>query len=226
MGGGRRRAYGAAMSIEHLVALEVDAVSKRYGRRGVLHGASLTVRRGEAVAVTGENGSGKSTLLRLCAGMLTPDAGRIHRHGTVGYCPQEPGLVDLLDPDQHLLLFGTAAGLSRAEARASGRRALDALGFPPGERGLARDLSGGSRQKLNLALALLGDPALLLLDEPYQGFDMGAYVDFWAHVGRWRAQGRAVVVVTHLLTELDRVDRVVQVRGGAVRAHRGAGVGA
>jgi ABC-2 type transport system ATP-binding protein len=71
-------------------------------------------------------------------------------------------------------------------------------------------MSGGNRQKLNLALALLGDPEVLLLDEPYQGFDHGAYVDFWEHVHRWRELNVAVAVVTHMLTELWRVDRVVE----------------
>jgi ABC-2 type transport system ATP-binding protein len=197
--------------------LQAEDVTKRYGRRRVVDGASLGVHRGEAVAVIGENGAGKSTLLRLCAGLLAPDAGTVRRAGRLGYCPQEPGLVDLLTAEQHLLLFGSALGLSRRECRAAGRRRLDDLGFPAGTRTVARDLSGGTRQKLNLALALLGDPDVLLLDEPYQGFDMGAYVDFWGLVDRWRDEGRAVVVVTHLLTELDRVDRVVEVRDGAVR---------
>jgi pimeloyl-ACP methyl ester carboxylesterase len=69
---------------------------------------------------------------------------------------------------------------------------------------------GGTKQKLNLALALLGDPKVLLLDEPYQGFDRGTYVNFWDHVHRWREEGKAVVIATHMLAELDRVDRVVE----------------
>jgi ABC-2 type transport system ATP-binding protein len=194
--------------------LQATGVVKRYRRRTVLDGADFHVDRGEAVAIIGENGAGKSTLLKLCAGLLAPDAGTIRRDGRVGYCPQEPGVVDLLTAGQHLLLFGAAAGLPRAEARRSGRALLESFGFPLDEKAVAKDLSGGTRQKLNLALALLGDPDVLLLDEPYQGFDMGSYVDFWAHVDSWRDEGRAVVVVTHLLTELDRVDRVVEVRGG------------
>jgi ABC-2 type transport system ATP-binding protein len=75
-----------------------------------------------------------------------------------------------------------------------------------------RRLSGGSRQKLNLALALLGEPDVLLLDEPYQGFDHGTYVSFWEHVDRWRSQGRAIVVVTHLLADTVPIDRVVELR--------------
>ena len=105
-----------------------------------------------------------------------------------------------------------SAGLSRTAARRDGLALLESLGFPTDDGAVAKDLSGGTRQKLNLALALLGTPTTLLLDEPYQGFDMGSYVDFWDHVDTWRAEGRAVVVVTHLLTELHRVDRVVEVK--------------
>lgn len=193
-------------------ALQANALAKRYGRRSVLDGVNFHVDRGEAVAIIGENGAGKTTLLKVCAGLLAPDAGSVRRHGRIGYCPQEPGVVDLLTAEEHVLLFGAAAGLSRSHARTTGMALLDSFGFPAGENAVARDLSGGTRQKLNLALALLGDPTVLLLDEPYQGFDMGTYIDFWSHVDAWRDEGRAVAIVTHLLTELQRVDRVVEVR--------------
>jgi ABC-2 type transport system ATP-binding protein len=203
-------------------ALEAAGLTKRYRRRTVLRDAGLRVRRGEAVAIIGENGAGKSTLLSLCAGATTPDAGTVRRSGRVGYCPQEPGVVDLLTADEHLLLFGAGAGLRRADARRRGWALLGSLGFPEETRAVARELSGGTRQKLNLALSLLGDPTVLLLDEPYQGFDLGSYTDFWAHVDRWRDEGRAVVIVTHLLTELHRVDRVVELTDGNVRARTGS----
>jgi ABC-type multidrug transport system ATPase subunit len=202
--------------------LEATGVTKSFGRRRVLLGADLEVRAGEAVAIVGENGAGKTTLLRICAGLVAPDNGMVRRAARVGYCPQQPGLVDLLTADQHLVLFGRALGLDRAAALQGGRDVLGSLGFPVGDTAVVRDLSGGTRQKLNLALALLGAPTVLLLDEPYQGFDRGSYVDFWQHVDAWRHEGRAVVVVTHLLAELQRVDRVVDlsvVRAeGSVRA--------
>ncbi len=198
-------------------ALLARGLTKRFGRRRVLDDVSLSVARGEVLALIGENGAGKTTLLRLCGGILSPDAGSVQRAGAVGYCPQEPGVVDLLTADEHFRLFGAAAGLGPREARRRGRRLLDDLGSPAGDDAVARDLSGGTRQKLNLALALLADPAALLLDEPYQGFDHGAYVDFWGLVDRWRDEGRAIVIVTHLLTELDRVDRVLEVRDGSVQ---------
>ena len=192
--------------------LSATGVWKSFRRktRPVLRNATLEVRAGEVVALVGENGAGKTTLLRICAGLLPPDTGEVLAAGRIGYCPQEPGVFDLLTADEHLILFGCAVGLSRAVAVAHGRGLLRGFGLSYAGREMARELSGGARQKLNVALALLGDPPILLLDEPYQGFDRGAYVNFWDHVRTWRAEGRGVVVVTHLLAELDRVDRVVE----------------
>ena len=193
-----------------MVLLRADGVTKRFGRKPVLDGVSLSIEAGEAVAIVGENGAGKSTLLRICAGLMKPDRGAVAVEGRVGFCPQEPGVFELLTPDEHLALWAPALEQSRADALAQGHELLGELGFRADEVGQARHLSGGARQKLNLALALLGDPRVLLLDEPYQGFDRGAYVSFWEHVAGWRADGRAVVVVTHLLAEAALVDRVVE----------------
>jgi len=191
-------------------ALTASGVVKAFGGRRVLDGIDLAVRPGEVVGLVGENGAGKTTLLRICAGLTAPDAGSVQVGGRVGYCPQEPGLLDLLTADEHLVYFGAALGLDRAAAVAAGRRVLEEFGYPVADRKVTRRLSGGTRQKLNLALALLGDPAVLLLDEPYQGFDRGVYVNFWDHVDAWRAAGKAIVIVTHMLAELSRVDRVVE----------------
>ncbi len=189
--------------------LAVSRVSKSYRRRPVLREVSLQACPGEVVAVTGENGAGKTTLLRICAGLEAPDGGTVRCDAAVGYCPQEPALLDLLTAGEHVTLF--AAGRhGRNDVAASAHELLESLGVHRGMRTLARDLSGGARQKLSLALALLGQPGLLLLDEPYQGFDHGSYLDFWHHADMWRAGGKAVVIVTHLLTELHRVDRVIE----------------
>lgn len=190
--------------------LTVSKVWKSYRRHPVLRDVSLDVAAGESVAVVGENGSGKSTLLRVCAGLLAPDDGGVKVSGRVGYCPQTPGVLDLLTAEEHLVLFGLVAGLGRAEALDQGGALLAELGFRADSGTVAGALSGGARQKLNLALALLGEPDVLLLDEPYQGFDRGGYDNFWEHLQRWSAEDRVVVVVTHVLAELSRVDRVVE----------------
>jgi len=192
--------------------LEAVQLTHSYGDKRVLQGASLTVCAGEAVAIVGENGAGKSTLMKICAGLIRPDTGELHVRGRVGYCPQIPGLFDLLNAEEHLALFAPGLGLSTEVVVNEGWRLLEELGFRVGDRSPSRYLSGGGRQKLNLGLALLGGARVLLLDEPYQGFDHGAYVSFWEHVSRWQSEGLAVVVVTHLLTDLALVDRVIELR--------------
>lgn len=187
--------------------LSVTGVHKRYGRKVALSGVDLRVSAGELVALVGENGAGKSTLLRICAGLIAPDSGEVRVQGRIGYCPQETGLFDLLTADEHLRLFAPALG--GASVVEEGRRLLAEFGFTAEDGTVARALSGGTQQKLNLVLALLGAPAVLLLDEPYQGFDRGTYLDFWTHARDWAAAGGAVVVVTHLLDNLHLVDRVV-----------------
>ena len=198
--------------------LIVSGVSKRFGRLTVLDGVDLEVDAGEVVALTGENGAGKSTLLRICAGLVRADAGEVHVLGRIGYCPQAPGLFELLTADDHLVMFGRGAGIGRAESLRRGHEILAEFAYPLHERVVTRDLSGGTRQKLNLALALLVDPSILLLDEPYQGFDRGTYVNFWDHCQIWRDAGKAVIVVTHMLAELDRVDRVLELPAHPSRA--------
>ena len=121
--------------------------------------------------------------MRICARLLTPQAGTLQIDGRVGYCPQIPGLHELLTADEHLALFSPAMGLTASEGVARGRELLAEFGFPVKDHGAQiRHLSGGCQQKLNLTLALLGGARLLLLDEPYQGFDHGSYMNFWDHV--------------------------------------------
>jgi len=140
--------------------------------------------------------------------------------GPVGYCPQDGGTVEFLTPDEHFVLVGAGRGLDRHGARQRGRDWARRLHWDEPAPQPVRQLSGGTRQKLNLTLSALGEPDILLLDEPYQGFDRGTYLDFWEQVWAWRDRGRAVVVVTHLLGELDRVDAVLDLtpaRNGATR---------
>jgi len=191
--------------------LEARGIYKAYGRRQVLTGAGLAVERGQLVAVVGENGSGKSTLLKILAGALAADRGDVRLGGTLGYCPQDPVVNENLTVDQHLRYFAAAyrlPSLARADALA------DTLGFGACRQQTAGALSGGTRQKLNLTLALLHDPDLLLLDEPYQGFDWETYLRFWEVVSDLRTRGKAIVIITHLVFEQDRFDLLADLADG------------
>lgn len=191
-------------------ALRLTDVSKRYGRRHVLRHVSLAVGEGELVAVVGANGCGKSTLLQICAGTVRPGSGTVERVEHVGYVPQSGGTAPFLTPAEHFRLLAAARPDARGRGVTTGARLAASLGWRPRTGQPAGRLSGGTRQKLNVVLGELSRPDLLLLDEPYQGFDHGAYVDLWTQIDRWRDTGTAVLVVTHLLSELDRVDRVVE----------------
>ena len=190
------------------VRLRLTGVTKRYRRRTVFSNVDLTVRAGEVTAVVGANGCGKSTLLRICAGLVCPSGGTVQRTRRVGFVPQDGGTAGWLTAGEHFTLFGAAAGLASRRARSTGDHLAGRLAWRPAHGQLAQHLSGGTRQKLNLVLGELHAPDLLLLDEPYQGFDQGAYLDFWQQVLAWRGAGKAVVVVTHLLHDLQHVDHV------------------
>ena len=192
------------------VVLRLTDVSVRRGRRAVLSGINLTLHRGEVVAVVGANGAGKSTLLQLCAGLLRTSGGSIERTPSFGYAPQLDSLAPLLTVDEHLRLFGAARGIRQGRSVSTGHRLLTRLGWTARGDQTAGTLSGGTQQKLNVALAQLDAPDLLLLDEPYQGLDALAYEDLWALISAWRASGAGVLLVTHLLRDVDLVDRVVE----------------
>ena len=182
--------------------------------RQVLTGADLELRPGEVVGLVGENGSGKSTLMKILVGALVADAGTVHRAGPLGYCPQEPLLYERLTCDEHFELFGHAYGLAPATETRARRALYDTLGFDRYATVRADELSGGTRAKLNLALALLHDPQVLLLDEPYAGFDWDTYQRFWDLVEQRRHAGRSVLVISHFASDSDRFDRIVEIRAG------------
>ena len=199
--------------------IAAHGVVKSFGRRQVLADAGVDVRRGEVVLVMGPNGCGKSTLLRIVAGLLRPDAGTITVDGTVGYAPQDGGLVEHLRPDEHFALFGTGRGRSRTASVDDGRRIAGELGWDAAAEPIVAELSGGTRQKLNVTLALLGDPDILLLDEPYQGLDLESRQRFWSLLWAWGERGGSALVVTHDHDAIERAHAVVEL---PVHARAGA----
>jgi len=180
----------------------------------VLKGANLDMRRGELVGLVGENGSGKSTLMKIVVGLLERDAGTVERDGKLGYCPQIPLLWEKLTVAEHFELFARAYDLAPEEAEGAATDLLAELRFERYRGYRIEDLSGGTRQKLNLALALMHEPDLLLLDEPYSGFDWETYLRFWEMSARRREAGMGILIVSHFLSERGRLDRVYELRDG------------
>jgi ABC-2 type transport system ATP-binding protein len=191
--------------------LRAEQLYKAFGRHNVLRGVGLSVLPGTLVGIVGENGAGKSTLLKILAGELRPNRGQIFRSGALGYCPQQVILNPALTVNQHLDYFRAAYNLGdlrRAEDL------IERLGYQQYRGSVVSTLSGGTQQKLNLTLALMHQPTILLLDEPYQGFDWETYLRFWDLTGELRAQGCAVVVISHLFFEQKRFDVLYQLQQG------------
>lgn len=195
-------------------------IRKRYGRRQVLDGCSLEIGAGEVVGIVGENGAGKSTLVRVLAGVLRADTGDVVRGGRIGYTPQAPLLYAQLTPWDHFRYFAAARGLAASVWPGRAERLLEIYAFERWRDDRAANLSGGTRQKLNLALGLISDPELLLLDEPYGGFEWETYQRFWTHVEELRDAGRSLVIVSHLFHERHRFQRLLHLRAGRLEEER------
>jgi ABC-type multidrug transport system ATPase subunit len=196
-----------------MTALSARGIRKSFGRRQVLTGLDLDIASGELVAVVGENGTGKTTLLRILAGDLRPDAGSVAIRARPGYCPQAVVLDDALTVDQHLRYFQAAYRIGRTDRA---EELIERLGYTSSRSQRAGTLSGGTRQKLSLTLALMHDPPVLLLDEPYQGFDWQTYLAFWELTAELRERGTATVVISHLVFEQERFDRICHLRDGRI----------
>ncbi|MFF1546538.1 ABC transporter ATP-binding protein [Streptomyces sp. NPDC058291] len=197
--------------------MEIRDVHHAYRRRVVLRGVDLRLRAGTLCGIVGENGAGKSTLLRILSGELRPTHGSVRHSGRFGYCPQHVVLNDALTVRQHLTFFRTAYRLTDVRYA---EEIMDVLGFTGYADERAGVLSGGTRQKLNVTLALMHDPQVLLLDEPYQGFDWDTYQRFWDLAARLRDAGRSVLVVSHLAYDTERLDELWRLDSGTLRADK------
>lgn len=217
----RARALGQCPTRGHCV-LRVEEVQKAFHRGiwprrrtvEVLKGASLMVCRGELVGLVGENGSGKSTLMQIIVGLLARDRGSVEQPERLGYCPQTPMLWEKLTVDEHFALFARAYDLDEEARERAVAGLLQELQFERYRGYRVEELSGGTRQKLNLALALMHEPQLLLLDEPYSGFDWETYLRFWEMSEHRRDAGMGILIVSHFLAERERLDRVYELVDG------------
>ena len=197
-------------------------VAKRYGAAVALEPASIELRAGETLALIGPNGAGKSTLLAILAGALEPSAGdveRARRDLRVGWVPQRPAQYGRLSARENLALFARLEGLRPdvAETRVGGLLELVEIAAPDRP---SAELSAGNQQRLNIAIALLADPNVLLLDEPTASLDPAQRRRLWELASGVRERGGTVAFATQNLDELERfADSVGVLEGGRLAFH-------
>jgi ABC-type multidrug transport system ATPase subunit len=210
----------------------VDGAYRSFGSVHAVAGVDLTARSGAVTALIGPNGSGKTTLLLMLAGLLVPDAGRMTVDGfdpvtesyaaraRVGWMPDAFGTWDSLTAREVLTTVGTAYRMSRDDATGRAAELLETVHLTELADSPARVLSRGQKQRLGLARALVHDPTVLLLDEPAGGLDPRSRVDLRVLLRRLAAEGRTVLVSSHVLTELDEMadDAVFLSHGRTVAA--------
>ncbi len=207
-------------------AIEVRGLTRRFGQFVAVDNLSFDVRRGEIFGFLGSNGAGKSTTIRMLCGLLRPTSGTASVGGVdvtrdpegvkqrIGYMSQRFSLYELLTVDQNIAFFGGIYGLD--ERRLARRRefVLEMAGLKGRETTLARDLSGGWRQRLALGCAILHEPMILFLDEPTGGVDPLSRRQFWRLIDVLSNDGVTVLVTTHYLDEAERCHRVALIHAG------------
>lgn len=206
-------------------AITLENVSFRYGQHAwILKGISLHVNRGEVFGLVGPSGSGKTTLVQLMAGLSRPTGGKVEVlgcpmptktvAGEIGYMAQADALYNELNGFENLEFFAGIYGLKGGVRRRRVAELLELVGLGPDALKPVFAYSGGMKRRLSLAIALLADPSILLLDEPTVGIDPLLRRNFWAEFERLRQSGRAIVITTHVMDEAERVNRVALLRDG------------
>jgi ABC-2 type transport system ATP-binding protein len=183
--------------------LEARNLEKRYGDRVALDNVSLRAAPGDLVAVIGPNGAGKTTLLSLLAGNAKPDAGEIvSAPDRIGWVPQQLSLYGKLTVEENLRLFAELEGCEDVDETVA--RMLEQTALHERANEQTAKLSGGNRQRLNVAIGLLGDPTLLLLDEPSAALDPRQRGRLWEFLLGLAAEGTTIVFTTHDVGEAER----------------------
>jgi ABC-2 type transport system ATP-binding protein len=197
-------------------AIAARAVTKRFGRRDALRGVSFEAHAGEVVAVIGPNGAGKTTLLSILAGLQAPTSGSVSREPRdIGWVPQQPAVYAKLSVAENLRLFARLERVADPDAVVA--RMLEQTGLAERADDELGRLSGGNRQRVNIAVGLLADPPVLTLDEPSSSLDPRQRERLWEFIATLATRGTAVVFSTHNVGEAERyADRVLVLADGEV----------
>ncbi|MDZ4799814.1 MAG: ABC transporter ATP-binding protein [Bryobacteraceae bacterium] len=205
------------------------SLAKRYGALTAVNDVSLEIRRGEVCAILGPNGAGKSTLIRMLCGLTVPDAGSVSIAGfdpwkqpgplrrAIGVVPENLALLPELSLEEQLFLSGPIYGLSKLQTRQRSDELLHFFGLDDKRRTLARQGSHGMRKKTALAMALLHNPSVLILDEPFEGIDPVSAETIGMLLRAVSSRGITILLTSHILSMVDRIsDRVMLIRQGSL----------
>ena len=215
------------------IVIEARELSKRFGDREALRGVGFSARGGELLAVIGPNGAGKTTLLSILAGIQPPDGGSVSRPAAeIGWIPQQAALYRRLTVEDNLRLFAHLEGVDDVEATVT--EMLERSGLADRRGDQVGTLSGGTQQRVNIAIGLLARPAVLLLDEPTSGLDPRQRERLWDFVLELAEAGTTVIFSTHNIAEAERYgERLLVLADGErlfdgtpVELHRAEGGGA
>ena len=216
------------MTEEFLIAQDLH---KSFNEHKAVNGVSFTIHKGEIFGLLGPNGAGKTTTIRMLSTVLEPDSGDITVGGhsirqeseavrnLIGVCPQELALYEDLSAVDNLIFFGRMAGLGGKEAKAQSMTHLKLMGLAERARGKVSKFSGGMKRRVNMAIALMGHPELLFLDEPTVGVDPQSRNNIYETIEGLRDKGMTVLYTTHYMEEADRLcKRVAIIDGGQIIA--------
>ena len=215
--------------------LKVRGLVKSYGRRRVVDGVDFEVYPGEIVGLLGPNGAGKTTTFRMACGMIDPDAGRVSlagqdvtnwpmyrraKDGGMGYLAQESSVFRKLSVAKNLLGVMEMLGMNRKARNRRAEQLMEQFGIAHLRRSKAMSLSGGERRRLEIARALVSDPQIILLDEPFTGIDPVTIDSIQQIIRDLRDRGISILITDHQVREtLEITDRSYVIRGGQVLCH-------
>lgn len=199
---------------------KLEHINKSFGKQQVLRDVSLDISSGQVVGLLGPNGAGKSTLMKILIGLWLPDSGSVTAPDNIGYLPENNPLYEDMYVVEYLQFMAglTMRGASRREQKERVETLIERVGLTPERNKHIRELSKGYRQRVGLAQALLGDPDLLILDEPTTGLDPNQLVDIRDLI-RQVGRDRTVILSTHIMQEVrEMCDRVLIIANGVIQA--------
>ena len=198
------------------MAVHIEHINKRFGQQQVLQDVSLEIPEGQVLGLLGPNGAGKSTLMKILIGLWKADSGTVQVPANIGYLPENNPLYEEMYVVEYLQFMAGLEGIQNTEYRV--QTLIERVGLTPEKHKHIRELSKGYRQRVGLAQALLGDPDLLILDEPTTGLDPNQLVEIRSLI-RSLGRDRTVILSTHIMQEVrEMCDRVVILDHGQVKA--------